>query len=253
MKHITIYLKTEKEIDLQRSVKQIIRESRRAPPSADMDMELDNSYMDAGDTIHQSDTVSGRKRIHSPIQDCDFVATSLRKLNNHDPDDLIGVTCSDSDHSDINSTQIMELEPSISIWDKALNNLPHNWERGLLYAVREINEDITRQQIQPQTHQQVLHDLDIADLSVNTVEYSKETNINDARNSVYEHLDNVNSDNDSENQSICGDSAITDSIDNNLDNIENETEKKKKNKRRGKNRIGHRTRQTKPKHKLNIN
>ena len=70
----------------------IICESRRAPPSADMDMELDNSNIDPEDTIHQSDTVSGRKRIHSPIQDCDFVATSLRKLNNHDPDDLIGVT-----------------------------------------------------------------------------------------------------------------------------------------------------------------
>ena len=60
----------------------IIRESMRAPPSTDTDMEIDNSYTDAEDTIHQSDTVSGRKRIHSPIQDCDFGATSLRKLNN---------------------------------------------------------------------------------------------------------------------------------------------------------------------------
>ena len=89
-------------------------------------------------------------------------------------------------------------------------------------------------------------------LSVNTVEYSNETNINDAINSVYEHIDNVNSNNDIENNSICGDSAITDSMDNNLDNIGNETEKKKKNKRRGKKQIGQSKRQSKNKRKLNI-
>ena len=96
-------------------------------------------------------------------------------------------------------------------------------------------------------------DIDIADLSVNTVEYSNETNIKDAINSAYEHIDNVNSNNNSENNSICGDSAITDSMDNNLDNIGNETEKKKKNKRRGKKQLPHRTRRLKLKQKLTIN
>ena len=37
----------------------VICESRRAPPSTDMDMELDNSNMDPEDTIHQSDMVKG--------------------------------------------------------------------------------------------------------------------------------------------------------------------------------------------------
>ena len=96
----------------------------------------------------------------------------------------------------------MEPESSTTLWDKALSELSDNWERCRLFAMtnkdEDIDEDMTTQQQQSRTHQQVLPnmqpDLDIADLTVNTVVYSNATNINDAINSVYEHLDSVNSD-----------------------------------------------------------
>ena len=191
----------------------IIREYMRAPPmkAPDMDIEIDTSNTDAEDTIHQSNTVSGRKRIHSPIQENDFAATNIRRLNNHDSDDLIGVTSNHGDHLQTNITQIMEPELSISIWERALCELPNNWERGLLLAMRDISEDITSQQLQPQAHQQVLPDtqpdLQVAKQDVNNVQRRIETNdsvnsIHNTTNTIHTTNDNVNSDNDSENNSI---------------------------------------------------
>ena len=168
-------------------------------------------------------------------------------------------------HLNTNSTQTIE----VSIWDRALQQLPNNWERGFLSAMRDICEDITRQQTHPHVHQQIaIHEEGEESITMEdfTIEYDNDSNsishnvdnVNNVDNDnsniiVYEHIDNVNSDNNSENNSICGDSAITDSMDNNLDNIGNETEKKKKNKRRGKKRIGQRTRHKKLKQKLTIN
>jgi len=105
----------------------------------------------------------------------------------------------------------MEPEPSISIWERALCELPNNWERGLLLAMKDISEDITSQQLQPQAHLQVLPDtqpeLQVAKQDVNNVQYTIETNdsvnsIHNTTNIIHTTNDNVNSDNDSENNSI---------------------------------------------------
>ena len=198
-----------------------------APPSnADMAMEMDNSYMDAEDMIHNSNTVSGRKRKSSPIHDCSLAATTLRKLNNQDPDDLTVVTCSDMEYSDTNSTQTTELEPSISIWDRALQQLPNNWERGFLYAMRDICEDITRQQTHPHLHQQIaIHEE--GEESINMEDFMIEYD-NDS-NSINHNVDDVNNvDNDNSNI-IVHDSF--NSIDNNIVQEKKKTRRGKKQNR----------------------
>ena len=106
------------------------------------------------------------------------------------------------------------------------------------YAVEDPSED---EPLNSKPLAQVLPrmqpDLDIADQSVNTVEYSNETNIhanciNDTINYVYEHLDSVNSD------------KVNESYSDNCNTIGVHLKKKKK-KRSGKKRMGYDARKTK--------
>ena len=93
------------------------------------------------------------------------------------------------EYSDTNSTQTTELEPSISIWDRALQQLPNNWERGFLSAMRDICEDITRQQTHPHLHQQIaIHEEGKESINMEDfmIEYDNDSN------SINHNVDDVN-------------------------------------------------------------